>query len=194
MVPSVNEKDLLFEELRMNGVLDSIFASALIAFSLLIVALNCWINRTRKKRQKLSWKELLEHLLEFKRSTSLSRVSKIALGILFFRLFLMLYRLLVANAMQTMKVLIDSSQIITNPEQLLISQYELCLPGDPDLHQILKAMPPGSLYRRTYERHLEKGACLFGLSEGGRIDFTNKVRCLKKLSNLIESFKNACFL
>ena len=181
-IPSANEKDLLVEELTTNGVLDLICALEVIVFTLLMITMNLFVNQTRRAKQRISLKSFLENFFDVKKTSFFSRFSRLGIMLLFFRFFLMLYGLLVANSIQTKKTVIDRNRIITNPDQLFDSSYEFCLAKDEDLYQVFRSMPKNSVQRRLFERHRE-GDCSVDINaSNGPISLTKRVRKLTERS------------
>lgn len=162
---SSDESDLI-EDLKVNRDLHLLCAAEKIAFILLVALFGRLIDRRTTRT-------LLENLLDFR--SSYRRFGKVALILVFFRLSNLFYRLLVNNSMRVMKSLIDSSQIITNPTQLLSSQYEFCFFRDDDLYRLMKRMPERSIFRQLYDRRKPEDHCTIDLGKlNERIDFTNR--------------------
>ena len=170
-MPSANEteKDLLVEELKTNSILDCIWALEVIAFTLLMVVFNILLNQTRTTKQQIRTRSILESIpFEFK--SNYRQFSKIALILIFYKFFITLIQLFLSNSIQTKKVLIDSSMIITELRQLLGSKYRFCFFHDSDFDRVVKDTPKTDVLRQLYEQH----ACKLTLSTIEQIDFTHK--------------------
>lgn len=103
-MPSANEieKDILFEELKLNQSLDSISALETVVFILLIIVFNSLINQKRKPPDKISTKSILE-CLPFEFKANQSTFSKFALILIFYKLFITFVQQFLCNSIQTKK-------------------------------------------------------------------------------------------
>lgn len=97
--------------------------------------------------------------------------SKIALILIFYKLFIMLIQLFLSNSIQTKKVLTDSSMILTDLKQVPGSQYRFCFFADSDFYRVAKSFPKDDILRKLYD---EKDFCELTLSVTEQIDFTHK--------------------
>ena len=169
-IPTANEseKDLLVEELKVNRTLDTIWALEVIAFTLLVVVFNSLLNQMRPTKRRT--RSILESVpFEFSK-TNYIRFSKIALILIFYKLFIMLIQLFLSNSIQTKKVLTDSSMIITDLKQIPGSKYRFCYFADSDIYRVVKNFPKDHIFRVLFEKH----ACELKLSFTEPIDFTHK--------------------
>ena len=69
-------------------------------------------------------------------------------------------------------LLIDTSEIITNPRQLLDSRYEFCFYGDDDFLRIIKEMPNTNILKLLIEKYKDCVVDVTVLNQ--RLDLTNR--------------------
>ena len=172
-MPSANEieKDILFEELKLNRVLDSISALESVVFILLLILFNFWINQTKKSKKKMSTRTILESL-PFEFNPSHRRFSKFALILIFYKLFITFIQQFLCNSIQTKKTLIDRTRIIAGLDEIIDANYKFCFFRDSDLSRIVKDVPKTNILRRLYEN---PDRCVLNLSsQKEQCDFTNK--------------------
>ena len=172
--PSVQEESDLLEDLEVNRDFNLLFIAEKLTFSLFIIVFGFLLNQT--KRTKI----LLENLFDFRNSYRF--FSKISLILAFFKLSNFFYKQLVNNSIKVMKVLIDSSRIITTPIDLLNSKFEFCFFSEDKMFRLIPSMPEGSTFRRLYEKRQPQDHCVLDLSKlKERVDFTNRGFFVNKL-------------
>lgn len=142
-------------------------------FLLILIFLNEYVTRKKLSEKKVRTKKLVEIFFDLKVNFKVCFL--IALSLAFFKLSLMLYKMILSNSIKTNKVVSDTSLIITTIERLLeTTKFTVCWFKDNIITPLLKDSPKGSVLRRLYDKN---PICFINLSKmKSEFDFTGKVR------------------
>ena len=138
----------------------------------------------------------MDNFLGFKKHLD-SPASKLGVALIFFRAFVMFNKLFFSNSIKTLKVLVDTTNIINSLEKLLKSKFTACFFTDHSSYNFISHSSESTLLGSVFEKS-RKNRCLFNLSKlnAREIDLTSKALFVNPfffksiLSSFVKETKN----
>ena len=174
----VKEKDLLYV-LNEDSRYKTLMLLSIALYLIVLTLFNYFLNKVSKRRTET--KKLLFSLVRFE-SRPKYPVSKLGLAVLFYQIFIMFINMILCNNIKTMKVLVDTKNLITSLDQLLNTKLVVCFFEDHIITSVARMQSPenDTLKRLWDERVYSKPE----LNPNGKYS----KNCLINLSKLRQQF------
>lgn len=146
------------KSLKLDKEFDLIFILSIIAFMILMICSNLLINKMNRRDTKI--KLILENFFAF-RSNFGTSFTKFGLIFIFYKIFQMFFKILFSNFLNTLKVLVDTSNIISSLDKFTELKYEVCFSEEQITNRIL----PKSIERRILNglNEMHRNRCLINV-------------------------------